>query len=77
MNTNPASAGFLFACNFFAAAAPCPPARKRSDAQAGAATNADMPRIFGAASEARLKPAARRARTATPRRQRRRDEFTF
>ncbi len=81
MNTNPASAGFLFACGFCDAAAPCPPARKRSDAKADAAADANMPRIFGAAGEAGLKqkpkPAARRARTPPPRRSRRRDGFTF
>jgi len=36
-----------------------------------------MPRIFGAAGEARLKSPARRARSARPRRRRRRDGFTF
>jgi hypothetical protein len=77
MNTNPASAGFLFACVFSDAAAPCPPARKRSDAKSDVAADANMPRIFGAAGEARLKPAARRARTATPRRSGHRDRFTF
>ncbi|WP_206411151.1 hypothetical protein [Lysobacter enzymogenes] len=77
MNTNPASAGFLFARVFSAAAAPCPPARKRSDAKADAAADANMPRIFGAAGEAGLKPATRRARTPPPRRSRRRDGFTF
>jgi len=58
-----------------AAATPCP--RARGDAKTSVTAGANMPRIFGAAGEARLKSSARRARKALPRRCERRDGFTF